>query len=81
MKIGVISDTHISGRGMHPKKLASRFINKVALSAEGLCRMVEPYFEGVELIVHAGDFVSYPVITALEEFARFIHPEIFGTSS
>lgn len=69
MKIGVISDTHISGKSLHPKKLASRFINKVTAEAEELCRMVEPYFKGVDLIIHAGDFVSYEVVTALEEIA------------
>lgn len=69
MKIGVISDTHISSGKMHPKKLASRFINKVKGSAEELCEKVRPYFNDVDLIIHAGDFVSYDVISALEELA------------
>ncbi len=68
MKIGVISDTHISGRSIHPKKLMSRMINKVTGSAEWLCDLVRPHFEDVDMIIHAGDFVSYPVMTALEEF-------------
>jgi len=69
MKIGVISDSHISSGSIHPKKLASRFINKVKGSAAELCEMVRPHFKDVELIIHAGDFVSYDVITAFEEFA------------
>ncbi len=69
MKIGVISDTHIHGGSYHPKKLMSRFINKVSQQAEDLCELVSPWFKDVDLIIHAGDFVCYQVITALEEFA------------
>jgi putative phosphoesterase len=69
MKIGVISDTHIHGGSYNPKKLMSRFINKVSEEAEGLCGLVRPWFSDVDLIIHAGDFVCYEVITALEEFA------------
>ncbi len=69
MKIGVISDTHVSGASLHPKKLASRVINKVNESASVLCETVRPYFGDVDLILHAGDFVCIDVMTALEEFA------------
>jgi len=69
MKIGVISDTHISDGSLHPKKLASRIINKVSIAAEDLCEMVRPYFQDVDLIIHAGDFVCCQVVTALEELA------------
>lgn len=69
MKIGVISDTHLAGGGLHPKKMASRIINQVSESLEDLARLVRPHFTGVDLILHAGDFVCYDVITALEEFA------------
>jgi len=69
MKIGVISDTHIAKLSLHPKKLASRFLNKVTTPAGKLCEVVGPHFSGADLIIHAGDVVSFPVITALEEFA------------
>jgi len=69
MKIGVISDTHIPGSGLHPKKLMSRLVNKVNQDAAALCEITRPWFQGVDLIVHAGDFVSLDVITALSEFA------------
>lgn len=68
MKIGVISDTHISGGSLHPKKLASRIINKVSDSAKELSDLVRPHFKDADLIIHAGDFVCSDVITALEEF-------------
>ena len=69
MKVGVISDTHISEGSLHPKKLASRVINKVSSSAADLAALVRPHFQGVDLILHAGDFVCYEVIAALTEFA------------
>ncbi len=69
MKIGVISDTHIHGGSLRPKQLASRLINKVSTEADGLVEMVRPYFADVELIIHAGDFVTYAVIDALTELA------------
>ena len=69
MKIGVISDTHIAGSGLHPKKLASRLINQVSADAEGLVSLVRPHFAGVDLIIHAGDFVCREVIAALEQLA------------
>ncbi len=69
MKVGVISDTHVAGVSLAPKKLASRIINKVNTSAVALCESIRPHFEGVDLILHSGDFVSADVITALEEFA------------
>jgi len=68
MKIGVISDTHISGGSFHPKKLASRVINKVTGDAKWLSDLVRPHFSDVDMIIHAGDFVSSVVVTALEEF-------------
>ncbi|MFO8055942.1 MAG: metallophosphoesterase family protein [bacterium] len=69
MKIAVISDTHIHGGSYHPKKLMSRFINKVDQQAEQLCELVRPWFHDADVVIHAGDFVSYAVVTALEEFA------------
>ncbi len=68
MKIGVISDTHVSGGGFHLKKAASRYINKVSMDASELCDLVMPWFADVELIIHAGDFVSFGLVTALSEF-------------
>jgi len=68
MKIGLVSDTHISAGSFHPKKLISRWINKVDGSAEELCKILRPHFQDVDMVIHAGDFVSYPVITALSEF-------------
>jgi putative phosphoesterase len=69
MKIGVISDTHIHGGGLAPKQLASRLINKVSTEADGLVELVRPYFTDVELIIHAGDYVTSAVIDALAELA------------
>lgn len=69
MKIGVISDTHLHGGGFHPKKMASRLINQVNESVADLVRLVRPHFQKVDLIIHAGDFVCYEVITALSELA------------
>jgi uncharacterized protein len=68
MKIGVLSDTHIAGRSLHPKKLASRYINKVTTPAAELIEIIRPHFKDVEMIIHAGDFVSYQMLAALEEF-------------
>jgi hypothetical protein len=69
MKIAVLSDTHVSGGGKHPKKLMSQFINKVNLGVEQLCEILRPRLTGVDLIIHAGDFVCWPMFTALERFA------------
>jgi putative phosphoesterase len=69
MKIGVISDTHISTRMLDPKQLASRLINRVATTADELIEIVRPHFAGADLIIHAGDWVSYAVVEALEELA------------
>jgi uncharacterized protein len=69
MKIGVISDTHISTRLLDARQLASRLINKVTMTADELVEIVRPHFAGVDLIIHAGDWVSYPMVEALEELA------------
>jgi len=69
MKIGVISDTHISNRMTNVKQLASRLINRVATTADELVEIVRPHFAGADLIIHAGDWVNWAVVEALEELA------------
>ena len=69
MKIGVIADTHVAGGGFSARNLTTRLINQVSGGAEGLAALVRPHFEGVDLIIHAGDFICREVVTALSEFA------------
>ena len=69
MKIGVISDTHVAGEGFSARNLATRLVNQVSGGAEALTALVRPYFEDVDLIIHAGDFVCRDVVTALAQFA------------
>jgi len=68
MKIGVISDTHVTGGSFSARKLANRIINQVGEDAERLVQLVRPHFHDVDLIIHAGDFVCQQVVTALSEF-------------
>jgi hypothetical protein len=66
MKIGVISDTHLTGgenRGGW-RKLLERGPNNL----EGLIHRLEPIFADVEMVVHAGDINSQSV---LDELAKF----------
>ena len=69
MKIGVIADTHVVGPGFSARNLATRLVNQVSGGAEELAVLVRPYFAGVDLIIHAGDFVCRDVVTALSQFA------------
>jgi uncharacterized protein len=57
MKIGVLSDTHITGSNS-PGTVAS------------LCSLLEPYFNDVRAILHAGDISDLSVIESLEQFGR-----------
>jgi len=67
MKIGVLSDTHLTipSRGFH--RVAQKIRNK--RSIEDLREIVHQHFIGVELILHAGDFVVEAVFEMLQEFA------------
>ena len=68
MKIGVISDTHLtaSKSGMFGGA-AQKLRSKVTL--DELRAMLERHFSGVELILHAGDFVEIAVAEMLEQIA------------
>jgi putative phosphoesterase len=68
MKIGVISDTHLTQKSsgiIHAVK--NKFRNTRSL--ENLRTLVQPHFSDADLIIHAGDFVETAVFEMLREFA------------
>jgi putative phosphoesterase len=68
MKIGVISDTHLTqptAGVIHAVKHKLRNTH----SLETLQVLVQHHFSGVDLIIHAGDFVDTAVFEMLREFA------------
>lgn len=67
MLIGLISDTHIRIPG-YRAGLSS-------LTAEELPREVKQAFKGVELILHAGDIYTLPVLDDLETVAPILAAE------
>ena len=67
MLIGLISDTHIRIPG-HRASLSS-------LTAEELPHQVTQAFKGVDLILHAGDIYTLPVLDELETVAPVIAAE------
>ncbi len=67
MLIGLISDTHIRIPG-HRAGLSS-------LTAEELPHQVKVAFAGVDLILHAGDIYTLPVLDELETVAPVIAAE------
>ena len=67
MKIGVLSDTHLSAPSSLTSAIKHKIRNKRTL--EDLRAIVTEHFAGVERILHAGDFVDNAVIEMLQEFA------------
>lgn len=61
MKIGVLSDTHLHAPGLSAKKLTTKLLYTVHTSLGQLLELVKPHFQGVDLILHAGDAVD-PVV-------------------
>ena len=69
MKIGVISDTHLTGPGFSARKVTSKLIYQSQSSIEQLHELLKPHFADVKLILHAGDAVDLAVFDMLETFA------------
>ncbi|PID57851.1 YfcE family phosphodiesterase [candidate division KSB3 bacterium] len=67
MKIGVISDTHLSA----PSGLTSSITHwlRNSRTLDEIRNILATYFAGVERIIHAGDFVDETVVEMLQEFA------------
>lgn len=64
MRIGVISDTHISSSNVN----GNRYILDSRLNPDFLYEIVEPYFRNVDCIIHAGDITDLSVIAVLKKF-------------
>ena len=67
MLIGLISDTHIRVPGHH--------VNLSTLTTEVLPIQIREAFSGVDLILHAGDIYSLPVLDVLETMAPVLAAE------
>lgn len=67
MKVGVLSDTHLTKTAGMVGKLQQKVKNTYTL--EELHDRLSQHFHGVDLIVHAGDLVHLAVIDMLKEFA------------
>ncbi len=65
MKIGVISDTHIS-LNLNGRYLVDKSIN----NPEALYKAVESYFKDVKAVIHAGDITDMSVIESLKKFGE-----------
>ena len=63
MKIGVISDTHIS-----PENNGRYLLENNLNNPDYLCDMLKPYFGDADAIIHAGDITHLSVIEALGQF-------------
>lgn len=66
MKLGVIADTHISKDNVDE----NRYILDNRLNPDFLYEMVDPYFRGVDGIIHAGDITDLSVISVLGKFGN-----------
>jgi len=69
MKIGVISDTHLTGPGLSARKVTSKLIYTTNESLDELQVILQPHFQGVGMILFAGDAVDLAVIEMLAKFA------------
>lgn len=71
MKIGVISDTHLTDQGTSSNTGLARMLEKVRGGRPplDLLELVAPHFEGVDAILHAGDMVDLSVFKVLESIA------------
>ena len=67
MLIGLISDTHIRVLGHN--------VGLSTLTTEGIPPQILEVFKGVDLILHAGDIYSLPVLDALETVAPVLASE------
>lgn len=67
MKIGVLSDTHLTKPTGIVETVKHAIRNKRTL--DDLRTIVQQHFHDVELIIHAGDFVEMAVFELLQEFA------------
>ncbi len=67
MDVGVISDTHLSAK-IERGAVSCLETKKPVNDLEFFYKMIKPYFQGVEVILHAGDIVDLSVIEVLEQF-------------
>lgn len=67
MKIGVLSDTHLSASTGIVETVKNKVRNKRTL--DDLYTIIQQHFHDVDLILHAGDFVILPVFEALQNIA------------
>ena len=68
IKIGVLSDTHLTAPAGNFLGLAKQRLRS-KLTLDDVRAIVAEHFRGVELIIHAGDFVEAAVADMLREFA------------
>lgn len=66
MKVGVLSDTHLSSGGV--RRLSSRLVSGISETFNELETMLQPHFSGVDAVLHAGDMVDLAVVDVLEKF-------------
>ncbi len=65
-KIGVISDTHITNKGMNLRAAWNRFLTR---GDQPLSEVLQREFNEVDLIIHCGDLVELWVLDMLKEIA------------
>ena len=63
MKIGIISDTHIS-----PENNGRYLLEKNLNNPDHLYKILKPYFSDVDAVIHAGDITHLSVLESLEQF-------------
>ena len=68
MNAGVISDTHLSVTG--DWRIASPAAREAEDDFDILYNILKPYFQGVEIVLHAGDLIDLSVIEVLKQFGR-----------
>ncbi len=66
MKVGVVSDTHLSSGTMG--RMASRLISGISETFRELEGILSSHFRDVDAVLHAGDLVDLEVISILERF-------------
>ena len=66
MDVGVISDTHLS----QPRdaRIASRMLQGLGNDFHDLYNILKPHFQGVEIVLHAGDIIDLSLIEVLQQF-------------
>ncbi len=68
MKVGVVSDTHLASGGL--RKFASKMIQRVSEDLEAFYQLLEPHFQDVSAVIHAGDLVDLAVLEVLKRFGE-----------